>query len=42
LVDEILAYVGLSIDSCPRDTSMPSEVARDPFQRPDAYSRGTA
>ena len=42
LVDEILAFVGLSIDSCPRDTSMPTEIAKDPFQQPDAYSRGGA
>ena len=42
LVDEILAYVGLSIDTCPRDTSLPGQAPVDPFQRPDAYSRGTA
>jgi hypothetical protein len=42
LVDEILSQVELSIDTCPRDTSLPSQLARDPFQQPDAYSRGKA
>ncbi|MCW2544475.1 MAG: hypothetical protein JWM40_2027, partial [Frankiales bacterium] len=39
-VDEVLAYVGLTIDTCPRDTSLPSTQAKDPFQRSDARSRG--
>lgn len=42
LVDEALAQVGLSIATCPRDTSMPTTAPRkDPFQRSDAYTRGT-
>lgn len=40
LVDEVLAYVGLTIDTCPRDTSLPATRGKDPFQRPDARSRG--
>jgi hypothetical protein len=42
LVDEVLAYVGLTIDTCPRDTSLPNTVSKDPFQRSDARSRGTS
>ena len=42
LVDEALSQVGLSIATCPRDTSMSTTAPRpDPFQRPDAYTRGT-
>lgn len=40
LVDEILSTVGLSLATCPRDTSLPSTYGKDPFQRKDAYSRG--
>jgi hypothetical protein len=39
LVDEVLAFVGLSIDTCPRDTSLPATRGKDPFQKPDARSR---
>jgi hypothetical protein len=35
LVDELLAKVGLSIATCPRDTTLPAQHAKDPFQRPD-------
>lgn len=41
LVDDVLSRVGLSIAMCPRDTSMSTTKPKaDPFQRPDAYSRG--
>jgi hypothetical protein len=41
LVDELLGKVGLTIDTCPRDTSMPTTGPKaDPFRRPDAYDRG--
>jgi len=41
LVDELLGRVGLSIATCPRDTSMPASAPRqDPFRRADAYTRG--
>ena len=37
LVDELLARVGLSIATCPRDTTAPPSYAKDPFRRRDAY-----
>ena len=37
LVDELLARVGLSIATCPRDTAAPKAYAKDPFKRRDAY-----
>ena len=40
LVDEVLAFVGLSIATCPRDTSLPATQAKDPFQSADARNRG--
>lgn len=41
LVDELLGKVGLSIATCPRDTSMPTTAPKaDPFRRADAYTRG--
>jgi hypothetical protein len=40
LVDDLLAVVGMSIDTCPRDDSMPMTAKKDPFRRSDAYSRG--
>jgi hypothetical protein len=40
LVDDILARVGLSIATCPRDSSMPVTAKRDPFRSSDAYTRG--
>lgn len=43
LVDEALRQVGLTIDECPRDTSLPSVNTPDPFRAADAYRReGTA
>lgn len=38
LVDELLAYVGLSIATCPRDTTAPTAYKKDPFKRADAYN----
>lgn len=41
LVDELLAQVGLSIATCPRDTSMPAAAPKkDPFQRGRAFNQG--
>lgn len=40
LVDEALSQVGLSIATCPRDTSAPAAYKKDPFKRSDAYARG--
>jgi hypothetical protein len=40
LVDEVLAFVGLSIATCPRDTTLPASRLPDPFQNPEARSRG--
>lgn len=37
LVDELLSYVGLSIATCPRDTSAPTSYKKDPFRRGNAY-----
>lgn len=38
LVDELLGQVGLSIATCPRDTTPPATYAKDPFRRRDVYS----
>jgi hypothetical protein len=38
LVDELLAYVGLSIATCPRDTTPPASYRKDPFRSGAAYS----
>lgn len=39
LVDEILRAGGLTLATCPRDTSAPAAYAKDPFRRTDAYRR---
>ena len=39
MVDEILSFVDLSLDTCPREESLPTEYKKDPFQRADAYTR---
>jgi hypothetical protein len=39
LVDEALRQVGLDIDSCPRDESLPSSYGPDPFRQADAYRK---
>ena len=40
LVDEVLGVAGLSVATCERDESAPTAYKKDPFKRPDAYSRG--
>ncbi len=41
LVDELLGQIGLSLDACSQDASMPTTAPmKDPFQRADAYHRG--
>lgn len=39
LVDELLGYVGLSIATCPRDTTAPTSYKKDPFRSGGAYGR---
>lgn len=41
LVDELLGYVGLSLASCPRDTTAPTSYRKDPFRSGNAYGSGT-
>jgi len=37
LVDELLGYVGLSIATCPRDTTAPTSYKKDPFRNGGGY-----
>ena len=39
LADEALRQVGLDIDSCPRDDTLPSSYGPDPFRQADAYRK---